>query len=91
MKADVRRKEIVNYMLQHSTAISGGELSKNVRHVSIDLSSHSPIKLIFGYFALRSLVLKEKFNLIHAHARLPALIASLISKEFKIPCAHFIF
>ena len=64
---------------------SGGELSKNVRHVSIDLSSHSPIKLIFGYFALRSLVLKEKFNLIHAHARLPALIASLISKEFKIP------
>ena len=73
--------------LGHSlTVVScGGELSENIKHVSIDLSAHSPIKLIRGYFALCSLVSKEKFDLIHAHARLPALVASFVAKKFKIP------
>lgn len=66
-------------------ASSGGTLAKDVRHVTLDLASHSPIKLIFGYFALRSLVLREGFDLIHAHARLPAFIASFVAKHLKIP------
>ena len=64
---------------------SGGELSKDLRHVTIDLSSHSPLKLICGYFRLRALIHKEGFDLIHAHARLPALIASLAISKSKIP------
>ena len=82
--------------LGHSVTVvsSGGELSFGVRHVKIDLSSRSPIKLICGYFALSSLVSKEKFDLIHAHARLPALVAFFIAKKNKIPLvttvhAHF--
>lgn len=63
----------------------GGELSCEVDHVTIDLSSHSPKKLISGYFALRSLILRENFDVIHAHARLPALIASFIARHYKIP------
>lgn len=66
-------------------ASSGGSLSKDLRHVTLDLASHSPIKLIRGYFALRSLVLREGFDLIHAHARLPAFVASFVAKSLKIP------
>ena len=74
----------------------GGELSQNVRHEKIDLAAHSPIKLIRAYFALRALVRREGFDLIHAHARLPALIASFVAKKQKIPLlttvhAHFNF
>ena len=74
-------------LLGHSVTVvsSGGELSSLVRHVSIDLCSHSLKKLFSGYFALRSLVLREDFDLIHAHARLPALIASIVARECKIP------
>ena len=64
---------------------SGGELSKNVRHVTIDLSAHSPLRVIRGYFALRSLAISEGFDIIHAHARLPALIGSWVAKSLKIP------
>ena len=63
----------------------GGELSNEVDHVTVDLSSHSPKKIISGYFALRSLILREDFDVIHAHARLPALIASFIARRYKIP------
>ena len=66
-------------------ASSGGALANDINHVKIDLASHSPLKLIRGYFALRSLALREKFDIIHSHARLPSLIALFVSKELKIP------
>ena len=77
-----------------AVASSGGELSSKVRHLTIDLSSHSPIRLLRGYFALRTIARKEGFDLIHAHARLPALIASFAARSLKIPLvttvhAHF--
>lgn len=73
--------------LGHSVTVvsSGGALSQNINHVRLDLSSHSPIKIIRGYFSLYSLVKREGFDLIHAHARLPAFIASLVSNSLKIP------
>ncbi len=67
------------------TVSRGGELSKNINHVPIDLCSHSPITLIRSFFALRSLIKREKFDILHAHARIPALFAHLISKLYSIP------
>ena len=64
---------------------SGGSLAKTMQHVKIDLASHSPTKLIRGYFQLRSLILREGFDIIHAHARLPSLIASIVARSLKIP------
>ena len=66
-------------------ASSGGELSENVPHVKLDLSAPSPRRLIRGYFRLRSLILREKFDLVHAHARLPALVASLALRGSDVP------
>ena len=66
-------------------ASSGGALAGDVRHIKINLSSHSPLSLMRGYFTLRSLLSREKFDVIHAHARLPALIASLVAREKSIP------
>lgn len=73
--------------LGHSVTVasSGGVLADGLHHVHIDLASHSPSALIRGYFALRSLILREGFDIIHAHARLPALIASLVTRRLKIP------
>lgn len=73
--------------LGHSVTVisSGGALSDRLRHVRLDLASHSPLTLLRGYFALRSLVLREGFDLIHAHARLPALVASLVARQLRIP------
>ena len=63
----------------------GGALSKNINHVRIDLASHSPFVLIKSFFALLSLVRKEKFDLLHAHARIPALFAHFICRICSLP------
>ena len=66
-------------------ASSGGTLSTCIRHVNIDLCSRSPLSLIRGYFRLRSLILSEGFDIVHAHARLPSLIASLALHGLSLP------
>ena len=63
----------------------GGSLSRLLKHVNIDLSSRSPFRLLRSYLKLRTLILRERFELLHAHARLPALIASHISRAHGIP------
>ena len=71
----------------HSVLVvsSGGELSEGIPHINIDLSSRSPLMLLKGYFRLRSLILNEKFDVVHVHARLPALVASLALHGLNIP------
>ena len=66
-------------------ASSGGELSKNLNHKQIDLASHSPLTLIKSFFALLFFIKREKFDLLHAHARIPALFASIISHLCSVP------
>ena len=73
---------------------NGGILSKNIRHKKINLVSHSPITLLKSFFALLSFIKREKFDILHAHARICALFAHLISRFCSIPfiCtahAHF--
>ena len=72
----------------------GGILAKNVEHKTINLESHSPITLVRSFFALLFFIRREKFDILHAHARIPALFVHLISKICSIPSvctvhAHF--
>ena len=73
--------------LGHSVTVvsSGGALADGIRHVSIDLCSRSPIKIIRGYFRLRRFARREGFDLIHAHARLPAFIGSWVANSLSVP------
>ena len=64
---------------------NGGILSKNIRHKKINLVSHSPITLLKSFCALLSFIKREKFDILHAHARICALFAHLISKFCSIP------
>lgn len=42
--------------------------------------------LIFSYFYLKKLIIKEKYNIIHSYVLFPSgIIASLISKKYNIP------
>ena len=80
----------------HSVTVvsQGGILAKNINHRQINLLSHSPITLFLSFFSLFFFVKKEKFDVLHAHARIPALFAHIISKLCNIPLvctvhAHF--
>lgn len=80
---------LYNALLAHghciTVASSGGVLAKGINHKKINLSSRSPIKLAQSFFELRSLLRRQKFDIIHAHARIPALLAVILAKLYSIP------
>ena len=68
--------------------------SADITHVKLPLSSKSPIAVIRSYLGLKKLIKSEKFDIVHAHARIPAAICGLLAKKlgFKfITTAHYDF
>lgn len=67
---------------------------ENIRHVCLPLNTKTPSAVIKSYFSLKKLIKEEKFDIVHAHARIPAFICGLLQKRLKfryITSAHWVF
>ena len=67
-------------------ASSGGvyvsELERaGIRHVKLPLHSKKPSALIVSLRGLRRLILNERFDLVHAHARIPAFVCGILARQ----------
>lgn len=65
-----------------------------IRHISLPLHTKSPIKVIRSYFGLKKLCKRENFDIVHAHARIPAFICGLLARRFDfrfVTTAHWVF
>ncbi len=82
-----------------SVASNGGayveELTKNgITHYTVPLHTKNPRDVIRSYKMLCSIVESQRFDLIHAHARIPGFISGKICKKYNIPfvtTAHWVF
>jgi len=54
-----------------------------IPHYTIPLHTKKPTAVLRSYYALRRLIKQEKFDIVHAHARIPAFICGLLAKELK--------
>ena len=57
-----------------------------IRHVRLPLHKKTPLSVIRSYFGLRRLIKEENFDVVHAHARIPAFILGILQKTM-----HFRF
>lgn len=67
---------------------------KGIKHYQVPLHNKKPWNVVKSYFQLKEIIKKEKVDLVHAHARIPAFLCSLLSKKlnFKfVTTAHFNF
>ena len=82
-----------------TVASSGGVYEKEltehgISHVNLPLGSKDPRSLIKSYIGLKKLIKRENFDIVHAHARIPAAICGRLAKKlgFKfITTAHYDF
>lgn len=80
-------------------ASNGGVYQKEledfgIRHIKIPLHSKKPWLFFTSYFKLSNLLKKEKFDIVHAHARIPAFICGLLAKQHSfrfVTTAHWVF
>ena len=69
-----------------TVASSGGayveELTKNsIRHVELPLNTKRISHAIRSYRGLKKLIREERFDVVHAHARIPAFICAMLQKK----------
>ena len=86
---------------RHSvTVVSAGgclvpELKKyGARHVTLPLDKKDPISLLRSRRELKRLIKEEKFNIVHAHARIPAFVCEPICRKLDVrfvTTAHYDF
>ncbi|MCI8387250.1 MAG: polysaccharide pyruvyl transferase CsaB [Clostridiales bacterium] len=54
-----------------------------VRHVKLPLHSKSPSALAANLRGLRKLIKTERFDIVHAHARIPAFVCGILARRMK--------
>ncbi len=92
-------KELVRMGHEVTVASAGGVYADEITdfgipHITLPLDSKAPFSLLKSYFGLKKLIKKESFDIVHAHARIPAFICGKLAKRmgFKfITTAHFDF
>ena len=67
---------------------------QGIRHFQIPMNRRNAFHMVKSYFLLRKLIGREKPDIVHAHARIPAFICGLLSKSLRFPfvtTAHWVF
>ncbi len=65
-----------------------------IRHVKIPFHSKRPSCMLKAYKALKELIFKERFDVVHAHARIPAFLCALLHSRYHfrfVTTAHWVF
>lgn len=92
-------KELAARGHEITVASNGGvfvpELEANgIKHVKIPFHSKSPSDVMSAYKLTKKLLKQEKFDIVHAHARIPTVICGRLARKFRIPyvtTAHLTF
>ena len=82
-------RELARRGLDITVASAGGvfvtELERaGVRHIHVPLSTRNVFDMLKSYRILSKLMRNEQFDLIHAHARIPAYLSRFLSKRFHV-------
>ncbi|MBR3943275.1 MAG: polysaccharide pyruvyl transferase CsaB [Clostridia bacterium] len=67
---------------------------ENIPHHKIPLHSRSIKAMASSYFKLKKLIKKEKYDVVHGHARIPSFLLGLLCKKMHfnfVTSAHWVF
>ena len=92
-------KALKNRGIEITVASNGGAYEKEltdagIRHVKIPFHSKNPVCMLKAYKLLKKLIFEEKFDVVHAHARIPAFLCSILHKRYHfrfVTTAHWVF
>ena len=73
-----------------TVASAGGGMAallerEGIRHRTLDWNTHAPWRLLRARRSLKCLLRRDSFDLIHAHARIPAALAAPLARRYGIP------
>jgi glycosyltransferase involved in cell wall biosynthesis len=69
-------------------------VNNGIKHYKVPLHNKIPHNVIKSYSLLKKIITREKIDLVHAHARIPAFICNILQKQLGFPyvtTAHWVF
>ena len=92
-------KELLKRGYNIVVASNGGAFVKEleeagIKHYSVPLHSKKPQDMILSSRLLKKIIIDEKIDIVHSHARIPSFILARLQKRMKFPfvtTAHWVF
>ncbi len=56
-----------------------------IPHYYAPLTSKNPINMLRSYYIMKHIIIKEKIDVVHGHARIPSFILGLLCRRMKFP------
>lgn len=92
-------KALARRGIEVTVASNGGAyeaelIEAGIEHIKIPFHSKNPICMLRAYKQLKKLILNKSFDIVHAHARIPAFLCALLHKRYHfrfVTTAHWVF
>ncbi len=92
-------KELSRRGIEVTVASNGGAYEKElceagIDHVKIPFHSKNPKCMYRAYKQLKALIFEKRFDVVHAHARIPAFLCSILRARYHfrfVTTAHWVF
>lgn len=65
-----------------------------IKHFKVGLHSKTPGALLRAYHELKKIIVENKIDVVHAHARIPGFLCGILSRRYKfrfVTTAHWVF
>lgn len=84
-----------NVIVTSNGGIYVKELEENgIKHYTVPLQNKNPVNMFKAARLLRKIIIEEKIDIVHSHARIPSFILGKLHKRMKFPfvtTAHWVF
>ena len=94
LSRELRRRGHDVFVASNGGVYAESLAESGVKHIKVPLHSKNPVCVAESIALLSALMEKEKFDIVHAHARIPAFICGILQKKYGFPfmtTAHFDF
>ncbi len=81
-------------LASHGGVYADALIAEGIAHVTLPLDSKSPVAVLTSLRGLERLISEGNFDLVHAHARIPAFLCGLLWRKYKfrfVTTAHLNF
>ncbi len=79
------KKDYIIYVVSSGGIYENELMHDNIKLIHAPLTSKNPVSMFKSFLKIKSIVKKEKIDLIHAHARIPGFICGFVHNLTKVP------
>ncbi len=94
LSKELKRRGVDVYVASNGGAYVKEIEDAGIKHFKVGLHSKSPAVLRRAYCDLKKIILENKIDVVHAHARIPGFLCGLLRKKYKfrfVTTAHWVF